>query len=152
MRVLQMLYESGMMDKRDYATYISLFQNMSNFMKRPDLIIHLDVAPEESLNRIKQRSRDCETGISLEYLSALHAGYEHFLTDISKIIPVIKVNYEKFPTVDEMAEAIADQYAKLSTIRYVFYDSAGAGAGLPTAAGAAAGVAAADAEGKKADA
>lgn len=43
------------MDERDYQTYVSLFSNMSNFMRKPNLIIHLDVKPEESLERIKMR-------------------------------------------------------------------------------------------------
>ena len=38
-------------------------------MKKPNIIIHLDVTPEESLRRIKMRSRGCETGITLEYLT-----------------------------------------------------------------------------------
>lgn len=52
------------------------------------------------------RSRDCEMGIKLEYLQNLHKAYEEFLQDISRIIPVIKVNYEQFCTADEMAEMI----------------------------------------------
>lgn len=52
------------------------------------------------------RSRDCEMGIKLEYLQGLHKAYEEFLQDISRIIPVIKVNYEQFRTADEMAEMI----------------------------------------------
>lgn len=63
---------------------------MSNFMRKPNLIVHLDVTPEESLERIKMRARGCETGVTLEYLKLLHAGYEEFLTDIAKVIPVIK--------------------------------------------------------------
>lgn len=55
-------------DERDYQTYVSLFNNMSNFMKKPNIIVHLDVSPEESLRRIKLRGRDCESGITLEYL------------------------------------------------------------------------------------
>lgn len=117
-----MLYENGDMDERDYKTYVSLFQNMSNFMKKPNIIVHLDISPEESLNRIKMRSRDCETTISIEYLRALHNGYSSFIQDISKIIPVIKVNYEQFKTVDQMVEAIAEQYSSMSTIRQVFYE------------------------------
>ncbi len=31
----KMLRDSGKMDQRDYNTYIELFQNMSNFMKKP---------------------------------------------------------------------------------------------------------------------
>lgn len=52
------------------------------------------------------RNRDCELGIKLEYLQDLHKAYEEFLQDISRIIPVIKVNYEQFHTADEMAEMI----------------------------------------------
>ena len=52
------------------------------------------------------RSRECESTISLDYLKSLHAAYEEFITDIARIIPVIRVNYEKFRTADEMAEMI----------------------------------------------
>jgi len=45
----KMLYESGLMEERDYETYQSLFRNMSNFMKVPSVIVHLDVSPEESM-------------------------------------------------------------------------------------------------------
>jgi len=70
------------------------------------------------------RARSCESSISLEYLQNLHRGYEEFLRHISRTIPVIKVNYEKFPTVDEMVEAIAEQYNNLSMIKHVLYDNA----------------------------
>lgn len=43
------------MSERDYRTYMELFQNMANFMRKPNLIVHLDVSPEESLRRIKLR-------------------------------------------------------------------------------------------------
>ena len=66
-----MLRESKMMEELDFQTYRSLFQNMSNFLHRPDLIIYLDVKPEIALERIKNRSRNCETNIPLEYLKDL---------------------------------------------------------------------------------
>ena len=47
----KMLYDGGLMDERDYRTYCELFQNMSNFMKKPNIIVHLDLSPEESLRR-----------------------------------------------------------------------------------------------------
>lgn len=58
------------------------------------MIIHLDVSPEKSFERIKLRGRECESGITLEYLQRLHSGYESWLTQISKIIPVIKVCFQ----------------------------------------------------------
>jgi hypothetical protein len=84
------------------------------------------VSPEESYERIKLRSRSCESTIPIEYLRRLHGAYEDFLEvtgvlrlsgpayllwrggwqDISRIIPTIRVNYSRFHSVDEMAEMI----------------------------------------------
>ena len=52
------------------------------------------------------RQRECETTTSIEYLRSLHAAYEEFIKDIARIIPVIRVNYERFRTADEMADMI----------------------------------------------
>eukprot|EP01111_Echinosteliopsis_oligospora_P020038 TRINITY_DN9994_c0_g1_i1.p1 TRINITY_DN9994_c0_g1~~TRINITY_DN9994_c0_g1_i1.p1 ORF type:complete len:227 (-),score=47.28 TRINITY_DN9994_c0_g1_i1:40-642(-) len=92
----KMLADSNLMDNRDYRTYTSLFSNMSNFMRKPNLIIYLDVSPEQSLARIKKRGRDCESNISLEYLSNLYKSYEEFIQEISRVIPVIRVNWSEF--------------------------------------------------------
>jgi len=118
----KMLRDSGLMQDRDYKTYISLFQHMSNFMKKPNVIVHLDVSPEESMRRITMRNRGCESGITLEYLQNLKQAYDVFILEISRLIPVIKVNYERFRTVDEMAAAIADKYMSLGRIQHVFYE------------------------------
>merc|ERR1712025_711184 len=109
----RMLLDSGLMDERDFCTYMELFQNMSNFMKKPNIIVHLDVSPEESLRRI-----------TLEYLTALHAAYEVFINDISRVVPVIKVDYQRFHTAEEMAQVIKEEYAKIANIRHVQFDLA----------------------------
>ena len=115
----RMLRNAGLMEERDYQTYVSLFSNMSNFMKKPNIIVHLDVSPEESLRRIRMRDRGVESGITLEYLQGLHAAYEEFIADISRVIPVIKVDYSEFRTAEEMAEKIAAEYEKIANIRKV---------------------------------
>lgn len=115
----KMLAESGLMDERDYRTYLQLFRHMSNFMCKPNLIVYLDVSPERSLERIQGRGRGMESGITLEYLRALHQGYEQFVTEISKKIPVIRVDYERFATADEMAEVIEREYLDHSFLREV---------------------------------
>ena len=67
------------------------------------------------------RQRECESTISLEYLKNLHAAYEEFIKDISRIIPVIRVNYERFRSADEMADMIV-RWVRVGTIytRYYF--------------------------------
>lgn len=82
------------MSHRDYQTYLDLFHNMSNFMRHPNLLVYLDVTPEEALERIKLRNRGCESGMSIDYLRELYKEYNNFIEDISKRIPVIKVRWD----------------------------------------------------------
>lgn len=111
------LLNMGLMDERDYQTYLSLFRNMSNFMCRPSIIIYLDIKPETSYERIQQRSRDVESGIELSYLQMLYQEYEIFIEEIAKTIPVIRVSWEEFRSAEDMAKLIEREYLNLSFIR-----------------------------------
>ncbi len=113
----KMLVQLNLMDERDYQTYLSLFRHMSNFMCRPSVIVYLDVKPERSMERIKMRSRDVKTGITLEYLTALYAEYESFIGDISRTVPVIRVDYDRFRDAEEMAAMIEREYLDTSFLR-----------------------------------
>ncbi len=115
----EMLAESGLMEERDYRTYRQLFQYMSNFMCKPNVIVYLDVKPERSLERINMRSRDVESGISLDYLKNLYRHYQTFIEEISKVIPVICVDYDHFATAEQMAEVIQREYLNHSFKRSV---------------------------------
>ncbi|MBT3222231.1 MAG: deoxynucleoside kinase, partial [Proteobacteria bacterium] len=88
------LVQLGLMEKRDYETYLSLFRHMSNFMCRPHVIVYLDVRPERSMERIRERSRGVETGVTVEYLTSLYQEYENFIRDISRSIPVVRVDWD----------------------------------------------------------
>ena len=118
----KVLYEEGNMEEREYKTYLNLFRNMSNFMKKNTLIVHLDCKPEESLRRIKMRARGCETGITIDYLTKLYNAYEEFLKEISKVIPVIRVDYSKFKTAEEMAQIIKREYDNMHNIKTVEFN------------------------------
>jgi deoxyadenosine kinase len=113
------LRDMDLMDPRDYDTYVTLFRNLSNFMCRPNVIIYLDVTPERSMERIRERSRGCETGITVEYLTRLHDGYEEFLREISKLIPVLRVEWNEFWEVERLAEAISREYTRGNFLREV---------------------------------
>ena len=66
----------------------------------------------------------CETGITLDYLTKLYNGYEEFIKQISKVIPVLRVNYSKFKTAEEMAEIIKKEYESMQNVRKVDYEEA----------------------------
>ncbi|MCP4546336.1 MAG: deoxynucleoside kinase [bacterium] len=115
----KMLANSGLMDARDYGTYVQLFRHMSNFMCKPNVIVYLDVTPETSLERVQQRSRDVESPIKLEYLQALHTEYEDFVAEISRVIPLVRVSWNQFRDVEEMAAVITEEYLDHSFLRAV---------------------------------
>jgi len=119
----QMLVEGGFMSQKDYNTYTELFHNMSNFMKKPNLIVHLDVTPEESLERIRKRARDCEDGVTIEYLRALHKAYKNFIDEISKVIPVIVIKYDKFYSPHDIAKRIKKEYLEMKNVNKVIFNS-----------------------------
>jgi len=115
----KMLSETGLMEPRDFRTYVQLFKHMSNFMCKPSAIIYLDVKPERSMERIKERARGVETGISLAYLQSLYDEYENFVQDISRRVPTIRVAWDQYRDVEEMAEVIQREYMNATFLREV---------------------------------
>jgi deoxyadenosine/deoxycytidine kinase len=113
------LRDMDLMDNRDYETYVNLFRNLSNFMCRPNVIIYLDVTPEKSMERIRERDRGIESGITVEYLTRLYKNYEEFLHEISRLIPVLRVRWDDFWEVERLAEAITREYMRNSFLREV---------------------------------
>ncbi|HMV66484.1 MAG TPA: deoxynucleoside kinase [Myxococcota bacterium] len=113
----RMLVELELMEERDYQTYVSLFRHMSNFMCRPNVIIYLDVRPERSMERIQARSRDVESGVTLGYLTALYEEYGRFIDDISRTVPVIRVDWDQFRDTEEMASVIEREYLDARFLR-----------------------------------
>ncbi len=111
------LVNQGLMDQRDYRTYVQLFKHMSNFMCRPNLIVFLDLSPESSMERMRARARQVEVGVSIDYLRALHKSYQEFINDISRSVPVIRVNWEQYRDVEEMAQVIQKEYLEGNFLR-----------------------------------
>ena len=44
---------------------------------------------------------------------------EAFLADIARVIPVIKVDYSRFHSVDEMARVVKEEYEKIGFVFFV---------------------------------
>lgn len=115
----KMLSDTGLMEPRDYRTYLQLFKHMSNFMCKPNLIIYLDVEPETSFERVQSRRRTAESRITLDYLRALHREYESFVASISRVIPLIRISWNEFGSAGEMAAVIKREYLGHSFLRNV---------------------------------
>jgi deoxyadenosine/deoxycytidine kinase len=101
------LCDAGMMRECDYNCYMKLFGVVSQFMMKPDLIIHLDVSPQVALGRVNARGRICEASITIEYLEALLSHYDDFISDISRHVRVIRINWD-IEDMDQKQELIID--------------------------------------------
>ncbi len=75
------LYEMGLMSKRDFDNYISLFKLMSSQVQPPDLLIYLRASIPKLVEHIQTRGRDYEGNMSLEYLKKLNERYEEWITN-----------------------------------------------------------------------
>lgn len=73
------LNDMGLMTDRDYENYRSIFENMTSFIKAPDLLIYLKASIPTLVNNIQRRGRDYEAGIRLDYLSKLNDKYKKWI-------------------------------------------------------------------------
>ena len=89
------LYEMDYMSYRDWETYNSLFLNMTQFLRKPDLIIYLRASTDTLLSRIKKRDRNFEKNISSEYLHSLNILYVRWINQLENI-NVYVVESDKF--------------------------------------------------------
>jgi deoxyadenosine/deoxycytidine kinase len=70
------LHLSGMIDHRDYATYLELYRTILRALRPPDLLIYLRCNTRTQRKRIKLRGRAMEQSIPAAYLRRLGALYE----------------------------------------------------------------------------
>jgi deoxyadenosine/deoxycytidine kinase len=72
-------YETGIMNERDYQTYLRIYESILPSMTPPDLIIYLQASVPTLMRRIRLRGREYEQAIPREYLAQLNDLYEDFI-------------------------------------------------------------------------
>jgi len=73
------LHEMGLMEKRDFDNYISLFSLMGSLVQPPDLLIYLRASVAKLVSQIQKRGREYETTIRIDYLTKLNERYENWI-------------------------------------------------------------------------
>ena len=74
------LHDMGLMSKRDFDNYFSLFKTMSSQIQPPDLLIYLRASIPTLVEHIQSRGRDYEGNMSLDYLKRLNERYENWIS------------------------------------------------------------------------
>ena len=92
------LNDMKLMSDIDWDTYCNLFNDMIQFIDRPDLIIYLKASTNTLISRIKNRKRDFENDISPEYIHSLNIYYDKWISKIKdeKVLIVDSDNFNIF--------------------------------------------------------
>ena len=73
------LHDMGLMTSRDYENYRAIFDNITSFIKPPDLLVYLKASVPTLVNNIQRRGREYESGIRIDYLSKLNEKYQKWI-------------------------------------------------------------------------
>lgn len=90
------LFEMHNMTERDWNNYRALFDIMSSYLKKPDLVVYLRASVDTLLTRIRKRSRGFEKEISPEYIYMLNIAYERWIKRARQEYPVLVVETDGF--------------------------------------------------------
>ena len=82
------LYRGRFMKKRDYDTYMELYQTMRSALQPLDLLIYLRCDTRAIRRRIKRRGRLAEQSIPVAYIRRLNRLYEEWIEgyDLSPVL------------------------------------------------------------------
>ena len=102
------LHDMGLMTTRDYENYRAIFDNITSFIKPPDLLIYLKASVPTLVNNIQRRGREYEIGIRIDYLSKLNEKYEKWIKgyDLGKLLVLDKDHLDFANNVEDLGHII----------------------------------------------
>jgi len=97
------IYEIGNMTKQDWDNYNELFNEMTSYLRKPDLIVYLKASTDTLIDHIMSRGRDYEKNIDLEYLHLLNIHYDKWILDLEKTgaIETLTVDMNEHDIIDD---------------------------------------------------
>ncbi len=109
------LHKQGFMTDRDYENYRDLFAIMTQYLRKPDLIVYLRASTWTLISRIRKRGRDYEQKISKDYLFELNEAYERWINSIKDSYNVLIVDADELD-LDKRPHLIENVYQDIDKI------------------------------------
>lgn len=102
------LHDMGLMTTRDYENYRAIFDNMTSYIKPPDLLVYLKASVPTLVNNIQRRGREYESGIRLDYLSKLNEKYQKWISGykLGKLLIIDKDTIDFANSSEDMATVV----------------------------------------------
>jgi deoxyadenosine/deoxycytidine kinase len=102
------LHDIGLMTSRDYENYESIFDNITEYIKPPDLLVYLKASVPTLVNNIQRRGREYEIGIRIDYLSKLNEKYDKWISNykLGKLLVLDKDNLDFANNTEDLSKII----------------------------------------------
>lgn len=94
------IFSKNTLQSDEYALYTKLYNIITSFLPRPELLVYLYKDIDLLISNIKKRGRDYEQSISPKYLSDIQEGYLNHLKSISNI-PVVVIDTNNIDFVEK---------------------------------------------------
>ncbi len=108
---MEAMFKEGHIDKTEYDILDKWFTWLKQHNPQIDEIIYLRSTPEIAFQRLLNRNRNEESGVSLSYLESIHKLYDKWLLNTSVPVTVIDQNQ----TIEETICAAEDLAAKFKS-------------------------------------
>ena len=129
------LHEQGSMTPVDYENYTALFQVLTAYLRKPNLVIYLKASPEALMERIARRGRPSEQGIGIDYIQRLNRAYDGWMERARAELEVMEIDTDQVPLQGEtpaflrLVEDLKRRYPQQAELRLEGETGGGSGAG-----------------------
>lgn len=102
------LSDMGLMNKRDFDNYTSLFSTLIKMVEPPDLLIYLKASIPKLVDQIQKRGREYEENIRLDYLKRLNENYNKWIDkyEDGKLLVIDIENLDFTENDEDLAEVL----------------------------------------------
>jgi deoxyadenosine/deoxycytidine kinase len=97
------LFEDGLIDERDFATYTTMYEAVRQALRQPDLLVYLKAGLGTVRRHIALRGRDYERGVDDAYLLRIGERYERWIEGYDAA-PIVTIDVDRFDFVARPAD------------------------------------------------
>ena len=113
-------YKDKYFTEKEFKSYKTMHETIQPLLPYPDLVIWLELSPEETMERIRKRSRECESNIPIEYLRNLYEAYQDVLKCLEGKCKIVHVDArpDAYSVLCRVMKIIADEKLTNNLICY----------------------------------
>lgn len=107
------IFSKNNLQEDEYNLYLKIYEIISTYLPKPDIIFYLHNSIEQLLKNIARRGRDYEQNISPDYLTDIQASYMNYLRHVTSFPVVIvdthELDFVKNPADYEFLKSLLDR-------------------------------------------